>query len=186
MLTSPDNPITPLLDSDEHLLWSGQPKRGLRLQAQDVFVIPFSLMWCGFAIFWESSVLQTKAPFFFKLWGIPFVLAGLYMVFGRFFVDAWMRGRTHYGVTSERVIIVSGLFTQQIKSLQLRTLSDVSLIERKGGCGTITLGPSIAMHAMAMSGSWPGGRQYSPPSLTLIEGAKEVYDIIRKAQKAAK
>ncbi|HEX4350926.1 MAG TPA: PH domain-containing protein, partial [Verrucomicrobiae bacterium] len=82
------------MDSGEKLLWSGQPRQGLRLNISDVFVIPFSLLWCGFAIFWEANAVKGHSPFVLKLWGIPFVVIGLYMVFGRFFMDARTRVRT--------------------------------------------------------------------------------------------
>ncbi len=62
-------------------------------------MIPFSLLWCGFAIFWEVSVLSTDGPLIFKLWGIPFVIVGLYMAVGRFFIDAKQRAKMYYGVT---------------------------------------------------------------------------------------
>ncbi|MCX6886945.1 MAG: PH domain-containing protein [Verrucomicrobia bacterium] len=172
------------LSSGERLLWSGQPRVGIRLRPSDAFVIPFSLLWCGFAIFWEFGAVTSGAPFFFRLWGVPFVLVGLHMVFGRFFVDARMRERTFYGVTTERIIIVSGLFSQQTKSLQLRTVSDISLTERSDGSGTITFGPQHPM-MQRMPAGWPGAGQYAAPAFDMIEGAKEVYDIIRQAQKAS-
>ena len=170
------------LSSGERLLWSGQPSRGIRLRSSDAFAIPFSLLWCGFAIFWESSVVTKGAPFFFMLWGIPFVLVGLYIVFGRFFVDAHIRQRTFYGITTERIIIVSGLFSRQTKSLQLRTLSDISLTERPDGSGTITFGPQHPMAARIPSG-WPGVGQYTAPTFDMVERAREIYDLIRQTQR---
>ena len=98
----------------ETLLWSDQPKQDFFLRSSDAYVIPFSLLWCGFAVFWESAALFGNSPFFFKLWGIPFVLVGLCMVIGRFFVDARRRAKTYYGVSSERIIIVSGIFNRDV------------------------------------------------------------------------
>jgi hypothetical protein len=36
------------LNSDE--VWTGSPKQGIMFKANDIFMIPFSLMWGGFAI----------------------------------------------------------------------------------------------------------------------------------------
>jgi hypothetical protein len=184
MIDDPETQISSLLDSGETLLWSGQPRGGIRFRAQDVFIIPFSILWCGFAIFWETMVVTHGAPFFFALWGIPFVLIGLYIVFGRFFADAYTRSRTFYGVTSERIIISGGLFSRQLKSLSLRTLTDVSLIQKADGSGTITFGNTNVMNSFFPAGSWPGAGRYAPPSFDMIENAKSVYDIIRQAQKS--
>ena len=185
MTNSPTCEIERELSSGERLLWSGQPRGGIRLHPSDALVIPFSLLWCGFAIFWEASVVTKGAPFFFMLWGIPFVLVGLYIVFGRFFVDARTRGRTFYGVTSERIIIVSGLFSRQTKTLQLRTLSDISLTERSDRSGSITFGPQHPM-AQRLPSGWPGAGQYAAPAFDMIERAKEIYDLIRETQRTAK
>jgi len=189
---SPEEAITENLERGEALLWSGQPQKGLRLRSQDLFLIPFSLMWGGFAIFWEFSVIthpgkcDGSTGLFMTLWGIPFVCIGLYFIFGRFFADAYNRSRTFYGVTNERIIILSGIFSRQVKSLQLRTLSDISLNQGSGDVGTITFGPSQnTMNIFMPSGSWPGAARYAPPSFDLIERPKEVYNIIRQAQKGA-
>jgi hypothetical protein len=174
------------LGPDEQLLWAGRPRQGLVLRGADTFLIPFSLMWGGFAIFWETMVVLGGAPWFFALWGVPFVLVGLHLMIGRFFVDAWQRDKTFYGVTSERVIIISGVFSRQVKSLNVDTLTDVSLSERANGKGTIIFGPMPPWWHWHAGANWPGFSQYGPPTLDLPEQAREVYDIIRGAQKSAK
>jgi len=174
------------LGAGERLLWSGQPHQGLMLRPADVYQIPFSLMWCGFAIFWESGVIQAdKAPGFFVLWGLPFVAVGLYMVAGRFFFEAWQRGRTRYAVTDERVLIVSGMFSRQVKSLGLRLLPEVTLVEQgqQGEAGTITFGADAASKWPGIFANWPAYN--AAPCFERIEGAREVYQLIRRAQAAA-
>ncbi|HXF23906.1 MAG TPA: hypothetical protein VN602_05275 [Gemmatimonadaceae bacterium] len=164
----------------EKLLWDGSPRQGIVLRSNDILMIPFSFLWCGFAIFWETSAITGGAPIFFMLWGIPFVLIGLYMVIGRFFVDAWLRRTTRYAVTNVRVIITSGGMMPSLKSLNLRTLSDVTLTAKPNGRGTITFGSANFLTSMYSGVNWPGIKQ--PPSFELIDGASGVYEIIRKAQ----
>jgi len=160
------------LGPDEHLLWSGRPKTGLILRSSDIFLIPFSLLWGGFAIFWEISVIATGAPFFFWLWGIPFVLIGLYITIGRFFIDAQQRQKTHYALTNKRIIIISGLFNRTVKSLSLRTLSDISLSEKRNGTGTITFGPTHPVAWMYAGMAWPGTSRYMSPAFELIDAVR--------------
>jgi Bacterial PH domain len=169
----------------EEVLWAGQPRGGLMLRAADGFLIPFSLLWGGFAIFWEASVIASGAPWFFAIWGVPFVLVGLYIMVGRFWVDARQRAQTSYAVTSERVIILSGLFVRQMKSLSLDTLSDVTLTERRDGSGTITFGPCPPFYGWYGGGGWPTAHR-AVPAFELADEARQVYEIIREAQRAAK
>ncbi len=104
-------------------------------------------------------------------------------VIGRFFVDARIRRNTSYAVTADRVIIRSGLLSPSTKSLNVRSMSDVTLNERKDGSGTITFGPVNPLLAMYAGFAWPGVAQ--TPSLELIPDARKVYGIIRDAQRGA-
>ena len=97
--------ISQYLTKGESLKWSGVPRQGLVFRPSDALMVPFSVFWAGFAVFWEASVLKDGAPTFFALWGIPFVLMGLYITVGRFFHDAMRRAKIEYGVTDQRIII---------------------------------------------------------------------------------
>lgn len=174
------------LDHEEKLLWAGQPLQGVRLRPQDALLIPFSIMWGGFAIFWEVSVIAIGAGVFFALWGVPFVLIGLYFMIGRFWGDAWQRARTVYGVTDNRVIIRSGLFSDSLTSLALDTLADVRLTERKDGSGTISFGPTNPWYPWGGIPGWPGMGRYQSPKFDMIPDARDVFNLVRTSQKAAK
>ncbi len=170
------------------MLWTGQPQQRIVFRGTDFFMVPFSVLWCGFAIFWEWSVLQApKAPGFFPLFGIPFVAIGLYIVIGRFFVEEKQRSKTFYAVTNERILIISGVLARRVKSLALRTLSDLSLSEISGGKGTISFGGGspFANFFGGMPG-WPGSEAYTGPRFDLISDARSVFEVIRKAQGESK
>jgi hypothetical protein len=180
METSSEMLISSELGSGERLLWTGQPKQGIVLRRADLYMVPFSLMWGGFAFFWEYSVWTHDAPFFFSLWGIPFVLMGIYIIGGRFFLEARQREQTFYAVTNERILIISGLLSRRIKSLNIRTLADVSLDQTSNGTGTITFGPANPLLAFVSFNPWPGMPQ--TPAFDSIPQAKSVYETIRRAQ----
>lgn len=190
MMQQLNSPITNLpaalqrqLAAGEQILWQGKPRQGLMLRSADAYLVPFSLLWCGFVIFWEWNVIRLGAPLLFKLWGIPFVLVGLYLVAGRFFTDARRRAHTHYALTTERLLIAKGKDGKNIQSLSLRTLPDITLEERADGTGTISLG---SMHMpfgnMTAWGHWPGARA-GVPQLEGIANAQHVIQQIRDAQR---
>jgi hypothetical protein len=121
----------------ERLVWSGRPQQGLMLSARDVFLIPFSLLWAGFAVFWEASVARDGAPAFFVLWGLPFLVVGAYVTVGRFVHDAWIRARTRYALTDRRALILRG---GQLTSIDLKRVDAVSVSGSGSGRGTIEFG----------------------------------------------
>src|SRR6185437_10903759 len=179
--SAPQNEIAQALDSGESLIWSGAPRKGLVLRSSDAYMIPFSLLWGGFAIFWEVGALRTNGP---NAVLNPFVLAGLYLIVGRFFVDAGIRAKTFYGLTNHRAIIISGLFSRTINSLPLQALADISLQERSDRSGTILLGRPQPYSYWISGMRWPGGSQYSTPAFEMIPNAKTVHDQLLEAQRA--
>jgi hypothetical protein len=175
------------LQRDERLLWKGRPRGGIRLRSSDAYLIPFSLIWGGFAIFWEFMALfgtpkKEQAALVFPLFGVPFVLIGLYLIFGRFFVDARMRARTEYGLTNRRAIIVSGLFSRTVKSIDLRSTPEITLTEKADRSGTITFGaaPSYGGYGR-MQNPWLSGSS-GQPAFDMIEDARNVYALIEQAK----
>lgn len=170
------------LGNNENLIWTGQPKTGLVFRSADIFLIPFSLLWCGFAIFWFVSAVSMGAPFFFSLFGLPFVIIGLFFVFGRFIIDAKQRENTMYGLTEERIIIKSGIFNKSVKSLNIRTLTDIEYTEKNDGSGTISIGPKNPMMIWGNGMNWWPGMK-SNPQLDLIQDVRKVHNQIIELQK---
>ena len=169
----------------ESLLWSGQPRQGVFLRPSDLYVIPASLLPLAFAILWNLGVWNSMDPTF-RLFGIPILLYSAYWVVGRFPVDAWQRRKIFYGVTDERVIILSGIFSTNVKSLNLRTMTDISLSERRDLSGTITFGPADDVSDWKSKLPFKVTRDEPPvySVLDTIPNAKRVYEIIRNAQRA--
>ena len=168
-----------LLDN-EKILWSGKPKDGIFFKASDALMIPFSLMWGGFAIFWEMSVITTDAPIFFKLWGIPFVLVGLYMIFGRFLFEKKEREKTFYAVTDSRVLIKSGLFNTKLTSLSLQKLPELSITKKDNGFGTIEF---VDSNILSSIGSFSPYKKDNTPKFEMIEDVQYIYNEIIRLQR---
>lgn len=172
------------LNAGERLLWTGIPKQGVTFSSSDKFLIPFSLVWGGFAIFWETTSIVMGAPFFFSLFGVPFVLIGLYLIVGRFFADARRRKYTFYGLTNTRILIKSGAKTKTIKSLNIKALSDITLNENADGSGTIYLSGEGNYLPMGRNTSWPGMASKAPAALEMITDVRSVYKQITDLQRA--
>lgn len=180
------NRVAGELESSERLLWSGRP--GSRwLYPQDAVLIPFSVMWGGFAIFWEASVLFNRGArdsVIFPLWGVPFVLAGLYLMVGRFFARRWIRRRTLYAVTDQRVISImpSWLRGERATSVWFGSYPPVEQRLARNGRGTLRIGSfPLTGHWIAADPSWPGARSATTNAVVLadIENASDVYSSIR-------
>ncbi len=102
----------------ETLEWTGGPNPSVIFHPDDWLLIPFSLLWGGFATFGLLQVsgisdLLVNRPnprfqSFMSLWVTPFALIGQYMIWGRFVYHRWEKKRTYYALTNRRALIVHG------------------------------------------------------------------------------
>lgn len=168
----------------ERIIWSGQPGEGLILTSYDIFLIPFSLIWCGFAIFWTFGATTAGAPGFFTAWGLMFVCFGLYFVFGRFVVDAWIRGGMHYAVTDRRILIARSRPSEKFSAISISQLPDVTLSERSNGRGTIRFGQAVSMWGNRGFGGWSPSLDPTPQFIA-IEDCRRVFDLIQRTNHGA-
>jgi hypothetical protein len=172
--------ISGLLLPGERIIWSGQPGGGLVLTSRDAFLIPFSLLWCGFAIFWTITATRGGAPAFFYLWGVMFVCLGLYFVAGRYVVDAWMRRGIRYALTDRRILIRRPGAFGRFTAIGLNQLPEATLSERGDGRGTIRFGAATPVWGSRGMSAWTPA--FDPtPQFIAIENCRHVFDLIQQS-----
>jgi hypothetical protein len=184
----------PYLLPNERVLWSAQPKQGIALSARDGLLIPFSLMWGGFAIFWNAMVWF--APFgssgdggpgwFFRLWGLPFLVVGIYLIIGRFLHDAAIRKRLNYAVTDQRVLVLRSSRSSKITSLDIARLPRLELTEHRDGTGTIAFDNDAPFGNFGRNNgfSWWVPSLSSSAQFFRIDDPRTVYELIRNQSRA--
>lgn len=169
---------------NERIQWVGKPPDDIRFSARDIFLVPFSLAWLGFAVFWTFSAASGGAPVFFWVWGAGFVAIGVFFAFGRFAVDAWMRSLLSYAVTDRRVLILRARPFAKFQAVDIQRLSEIELYGESNGRGSIRFGQ--APNFFTLSGS-SGMGFWSPafdptPQFLYIEDARRVFDLVNRAQ----
>src|SRR5690348_16079044 len=149
----------------ETIQWTGRPNPSVIFHPEDLSMIPFSLMWGGFAIFWllgASGIWNIWANppdrtfrWFGVIWGTPFVVVGQYLIWGRFVHDRWKKKRTYYAITNRRALIVEhGLHSRNVTAASFETLSTINKRVRSDGIGSIAFGGPV-------TGKWRS--RNSPP-----------------------
>jgi hypothetical protein len=164
----------------EAVVWFGRPGQGILFAPRDALLIPFSLLWGGFTIFWETMALSTRAPGGFVLFGVPFVLVGLFMIFGRFLLDAWLRARTAYALTDRRILILRWGPWPTFKAVRLDRLPEATLSESSSGRGTVRFADQAPLWSRnAGFAIWVPSLDPTPQFLA-IHDAKSVFAVVQK------
>jgi hypothetical protein len=179
--------IQPELLSGERILWADQPNTTTIFHKEDGFLIPFSLFWGGFAIFWEFAAAgllgngprSSPASSFPVLWGVPFVVVGQYLIWGRFLYAAWKKKRTYYGVTERRVVVVQNGWKRCMASAFLDTLPNLIKENGRNGSGTLRFAqPQPMWSGSGGWGVWDGMAIGTVPTFVDIDDVDGVYHLV--------
>ena len=86
-------------------------------------------------------------------------------------IVAWLRG-------DERALILAGVLGRSLKSVNIKSLPEVTLDVKADGQGIITFGS----RSLLSGSSWPGTAQSSSPAFEMIENVSQVYQMIQSVQ----
>jgi hypothetical protein len=120
-------------------LWTGRPDARVWLGQADLLLVPMTVVWAGFAVFWNVMAWRGRAPVPFRLFGIPFLLIGAYLVVGRFFVKRRRKQRSEYAITADRAVICDG--RGRVRDVPLANTTIEQSLSRDGRHLTVTFGP---------------------------------------------
>jgi hypothetical protein len=157
----------------ERLLWQGAPGDGIRFRREDRMMIPFSLVFAGFALFWWVAAYSMGAPWPMLAFGTVIVLIGAYLVIGRFVWDAYARALTRYALTDRRALIATRHLGRRVKDWPLS--ADMAL--------DVETGPTTSIYfAQEHAGGWRR-RHTRRIGFEFIADGPEVLSLIRAVQR---
>ena len=138
------------LAAGEQVAWSGQPlasrmaRKGIILSLVGIPFTGFAVVWMGMALFIGHEFRESGAgflswiPSLFPLFGVPFLLIGLSMIFSPLWMARQAR-RTAYLVTERRAIILAPRFFGgvAVRSFMPSGLGDLQRTQNADGSGDI-------------------------------------------------
>lgn len=174
------------LRSGEVLLWHGAPRGGIHFRRTDLLAVPFSLVWCSYAFYWEYSAIKGGDSIISILFGLPLVIVGLEILVGRFIRDVLDRRKITYWVTNQRAIIaLASRGGRKITSIPFAYLSNVVVTERADRSGSIHFENAVKEPGLAAESRWFMTIAHSSTEFASIDGVRAVYEVILQARQSA-
>ena len=129
------------LNRREIIKWNGQPKPSA-FAARSLPLFLFAIPWTAFSIFWIFAAAGFEAPdfndgfSFFPLFGLPFVLIGIAMLFSPLF--AYLKAKkTLYVITNQRAFELYYGKWKKIKSYAADEIINIERQEKADGSGNL-------------------------------------------------
>ncbi|MFK7797824.1 MAG: hypothetical protein AB8E82_10255 [Aureispira sp.] len=175
------NSLAPLLESDEELLWSSQPKQGLFLQAWEGEMVFNGLLWMGVSVpvlllncsflldgAWPPTIMLMVSPIFLLMF-----LLGWQTSIGQYLGQARKRKSSFYGLTSTALLVMDGELTERIP---LEKVIDPQIQQKNKAFGHLQF--KFPLHQL------PGSQQRMAKGISLkwVPNVKRLEDLLHKAQ----
>jgi len=168
------------MGSGERVVWLGRPIPS-RFARMSLGRVLFGIPWTAFALFWIAGASGFKRPDFSRgfslfalIWGIPFVLIGLWMLSS----PIWMlrkATRTAYVITDKRALVVEAHTWRggTVRSLEPDCLTDLRRTQYRDGSGNLVF-------ARGYSNTGPSRRNPTDVGFFAIPDVKVAEDRIRE------
>jgi hypothetical protein len=147
-----------VIQPGETVVWSGRPDPAVFLTAADGYLIPFSVFFTGFSIFWIIGASSAPAGSLFPLFGVPFVVIGAYYLIGRFLTKWILKRLTAYAITNRRSIVLVG--RTRLHEASLTGGSRTTRMSRNQLHMSVTF--NSAQSSVPFFGAWSRGNQVAP------------------------
>jgi hypothetical protein len=134
------------LEPRESITWVEQPIPRL-FTLDSIFIFIFSIPWTAFAVYWMYEAAGSNIPdlregikpeYIFALFGVPFILVGLWMLSSP--IRVWLKAfRTVYIITNKRAISIEDGWFTIIKSYTPDQLKNVYRQQKRNGIGNVII-----------------------------------------------
>jgi len=173
----------------EEVLWSGQPDPSMVFSKADVVLIPAGVLWAAMAIFFSAEILSASkadssdAPLI-VFFAVPFTLLAFHATLGRFVFRRWVKSRTHYVVTNERVLALSRVFGDNVHAWFLDEIDQLTTVKSKRGAGSIWFGEApwwlvfLGSSVLDAPAALPGN--LGPVVFYDLRDVNRVYDLVNE------
>ncbi|WP_099824346.1 hypothetical protein [Oceaniglobus indicus] len=126
-----------ILDSDEDLIWQGNPRPGLTSPGKTVFLSIFGLPFLGaglavfgfgvFALFSLGGSADIVSALFAIPFSVPFIGVGLHLVVFSWYKALTAHRHVHYSLSNKRAYIATDYWKRTLESYPVRPDSRIQL-----------------------------------------------------------
>lgn len=122
------------LNAGEVIQWSGKPKRNPKFL--QLPLTAFGLIFLSFSVFW--TIMASKMAGLMALFGIPFIIVGTFLVFGKKLRSKTVNPQIYYAVTDERILILNHGAQDHLVQVNINRLTNVVLTPSIDNTSSIT------------------------------------------------